>query len=69
MFRQEQIPPLAGMPAPLNHKLPDLAGLGIEIPCKLTDFKPRASSVLGGPPTVRPRRIVVNTFDATVSNM
>lgn len=69
MFQKQKIPPLAGMPAALNPKLPNLSELEIKIPCDATDFKPRAvtSRVRGGPSKMRPRRIVVNTFDAAVS--
>jgi hypothetical protein len=51
------MPPQAGMPHSLNPKYPSLSELNIEIPSEQKEFK----SV-----DQRPRRILLNNFDAAV---
>jgi hypothetical protein len=51
------MPPQAGMPHALNPRYPDLSELNIEIPAEPKEFK----SV-----DQKPRRILLNNFDAAV---
>lgn len=51
------MPPQAGMPHALNPKYPDLSKLNIEIPSEPKEFKSVEQ---------RPRRILLNNFDAAV---
>ena len=60
MFQKNVIPPQAGMPTRLNPAFPNLSGLNIEIPDHEMPFKPIADSG---------RTVLVNSFDASVSNL
>lgn len=59
MFERSIIPPQAGLPNQLNPRFPPLSELNVEIPTTITDFQNAPG---------RPRRILLNNFDASVSN-
>ena len=59
MFQKDIIPPQTGMPHTLNPKFPSLSQLNIEIPSEPRAFKKKSN---------KPRRILVNNFDAAGGN-
>ncbi|KAF2143953.1 uncharacterized protein K452DRAFT_266997 [Aplosporella prunicola CBS 121167] len=59
MFQKDVMPPQAGMPHALNPKYPSLSELGIDIPSEPKEFKPMDH---------KPRRILLNNFDAAGGN-
>ncbi|TLD11092.1 hypothetical protein PgNI_05168 [Pyricularia grisea] len=59
MFEKNIIPPQAGLPAKLNPRFPPLSELNIDIPASVTEFKSAPE---------RPRRILINNFDASGGN-
>lgn len=59
MFERSIIPPQAGLPNRLNPRFPPLSELNVEIPTAITEFKTNPG---------RPRRILLNNFDASVSH-
>ncbi|KAJ4315567.1 Non-reducing polyketide synthase Dhc5 [Neodidymelliopsis sp. IMI 364377] len=59
MFQNNTIPPQAGMPHPLNPSFPPLHDINIEIPSESKDFKRQGD---------KPRRILLNNFDAAGGN-
>ncbi|KAK1991790.1 beta-ketoacyl synthase domain-containing protein [Colletotrichum falcatum] len=59
MFERNIMPPQAGLPGELNPRFPPLSELNVEIPTATTNF----TSVPG-----RPRRILLNNFDASGGN-
>ncbi|KZN88913.1 Conidial yellow pigment biosynthesis polyketide synthase [Penicillium chrysogenum] len=58
MFKKNIIPPQAGMPHALNPRFPPLSDYNIEIPAEPKQFKK----------TGKPRRILLNNFDAAGGN-
>jgi hypothetical protein len=58
MFQKDTIPPQAGMPHSLNPNFPKLDEINILIPSEPMEFKSL---------TTKPRRILLNNFDAAVS--
>lgn len=64
MFQKDTIPPQAGMPHALNPRFPPLADLNFEIPAEPRSFSRLEASGSHN----KPRRILLNNFDAAGGN-
>jgi hypothetical protein len=60
MFQNSTIPPQAGMPHTLNPNFPPLHEINIQISSEPLEFKTTDN---------KPRRILLNNFDAAVSHL
>lgn len=58
IIQKDVLPPQVGMPHALNPKFPSLSDINVVIPSQSREFKARPET---------PRRILLNNFDAAVS--